>query len=225
VKLEYVFSNQALCRQALSHKSAGAENNERLEFLGDAILNWVIAEAVYLKFPHASEGEMSRLRAQLVRQESLADIARTLKIGEHLILGSGELKSGGYRRDSILSDALEALVAAIYLDSESMDACQRVVLAWFAGKLEKLSLDEESRDNKTLLQEWLQSRALSLPVYEVVEETGPDNARLFKVRCAIPTPRQSAVAEGGSKKQAEQKSAALVLAKLQDTLQQQKEKP
>jgi ribonuclease-3 len=225
VKLEYVFSNNALCRQALTHKSAGPENNERLEFMGDAIVNWIIAEAIYLKFPHASEGGMSRLRAQLVRQESLADIARTLNIGDELILGSGELKSGGYRRDSILSDALEALIAAIYLDSQSMEACKRVVLAWFAEKLDKLSLAEESRDSKTQLQECLQSRGYALPIYETIEETGPDNERLFKVRCSAVALQQDAIAEATSKKQAEQKSAALVLAKVLAKLDKQKVKP
>lgn len=223
MKLEYVFSSQTLFRQALVHKSAGVENNERLEFLGDAILNAIIAEAVYLKFPHANEGEMSRLRAQLVRQESLAEIARLLKLGEQLILGSGELKSGGHRRDSILSDAVEALIAAIYLDSGSVETCKAVVLTWFAVKLEGLSLTEESRDHKTQLQELLQARGLSLPNYVVVEETGPDNDRLFTVKCTVTSLQQQALAEAGSKKQAEQKSAALVLAKVQAMLQPQKQ--
>ena len=223
MKLDYVFTHTALLRQALAHKSAGAENNERLEFLGDAILNWVIAEAIYHKFPHANEGEMSRLRAQLVRQESLADIARSLKLGEQLILGSGELKSGGHRRDSILADALEALIAAIYQDSQSMETCRRIVLDWFASKLDNLSLVDESRDHKTQLQEWLQARGLALPTYEVVEESGPDNERLFKVKCRVAAMQQHAVAEAGSKKQAEQKSAALVLAQLQSTLSQKQQ--
>lgn len=225
MKLDYIFSNPALFRQALAHKSAGAENNERLEFLGDAILNWMIAEAVYHKFPRASEGEMSRLRAQLVRQESLADIARQLQLGEQLILGSGELKSGGHRRDSILADALEALIAAIYQDSQSMESCRRVVLGWFADKLDKLSLVEESRDHKTQLQELLQARGLALPSYDVVDETGPDNERLFKVKCQVSALQQQAVAAGSSKKQAEQKAAALVLDKVQTMLQKQKGKP
>jgi len=214
VKLGYTFSNPLLYQQALTHKSAGSKNNERLEFLGDAIVNWIIAHALYLKFPHASEGEMSRARAQLVRQESLAEVARALNLGERLILGSGELKSGGYRRDSILSDALEALIAAIYLDSGSIEICQQVVLAWFAEKLDGLSLDQEYRDYKTQLQEWLQSRHFSLPVYEVLEETGADNERLFRVKCMVAEMQESADAEGDSKKQAEQKAAALVLDKL-----------
>jgi len=218
VKLEYVFSDQALCQRAMVHKSAGSENNERLEFLGDAIVNWIIAEAIYLKFPQANEGDMSRLRAQLVRQESLAEIARSLNIGDDLVLGSGEMKSGGYRRDSILADALEALIAAIYLDCHDIATCKRVVLVWFAEKMEKLSLQEESRDCKTQLQECLQSRGYPLPVYETIEEVGPDNARLFKVKCTAVALQQSAIADGGSKKQAEQKSAALVLAKVQEKL-------
>ena len=214
MKLGYSFSNQLLYQQALTHKSAGSQNNERLEFLGDAIANWIIADLLYLKFPQASEGDMSRLRAQLVRQESLAEIARTLDLGEQLMLGSGELKSGGYRRDSILSDALEALIAAIYLDSGSVDVCKKEVLTWFAEKLDRLSLDQEYRDYKTQLQEWLQSRHFSLPVYEILEETGADNERLFKVKCTTTALKESATAEGDSKKQAEQKAAGLVLDKL-----------
>lgn len=214
MRLEYSFSNQALFQQALTHKSAGAKNNERLEFLGDAIVNCIVADLLYGKFPHATEGDMSRLRSQLVRQESLAGIARMLDLGERLILGSGELKSGGFRRDSILSDALEALVAAIYLDSGSIEICKKEVSAWFAGKLDTLSLGQEHRDYKTQLQEWLQSRRLSLPAYDVVEETGADNERLFKVKCTVAERGTSAVAEGDSKKQAEQKAAALVLGKL-----------
>ena len=211
MKLEYIFSNPTLSRRALTHKSIGSENNERLEFLGDSIVNCIIAEAIYLKFPQASEGEMSRLRAQLVRQETLADVARSLRLGDDLILGSGELKSGGHRRDSILSDALEALIAAVYLDSQSMETCKAVVLAWFAEKLEKLSLDDEHRDDKTRLQECMQARGLSLPIYEVIEETGADNARVFTVKCTVVALAESAIAKGDSKKQAEQKSAALVL--------------
>ena len=214
MKLEYAFSNQLLYKQALTHKSAGSANNERLEFLGDAIVNGIVAELLYHQFPRATEGEMSRLRAQLVRQESLAGIARALKLGDQLILGSGELKSGGYRRDSILSDALEALIAAIYLDSGSMDACKKEVSRWFAQRLDELSLDQEHRDCKTQLQEWLQSRQLALPTYEVVGETGADNERSFSVQCAVIGLGVSAVADGDSKKQAEQKAAALVLDKL-----------
>jgi len=214
VKLGYVFSSELLYQQALTHKSAGSGNNERLEFLGDAIVNWIIADLLYIKFPQATEGDLSRLRAQLVRQESLAGIARALNIGDHLILGSGELKSGGYRRDSILSDALEALIAAIYLDSGSIEICKKEVSVWFAEGLDKLSLEQDHRDYKTQLQEWLQSRHLSLPAYEIVQETGADNERSFSVRCVVVELDTNAVADGDSKKQAEQKAAALVLDKL-----------
>ncbi len=222
--LEYNFSDKTLFKRALTHKSAGTDNNERLEFLGDAIVNWIIAEALYLKFPEATEGDLSRLRAQLVKQASLADLARALCLGEQLILGSGELKSGGYRRDSILSDALEALIAAVYFDSGDINVCKKEVLRWFAEKLDKQSLDQEYRDYKTQLQEWLQSRHLPLPVYEVLEETGADNERLFKMSCAVKKLKVSVTAEGDSKKQAEQKAAALLLDKLLDqpTVKKQK---
>jgi len=215
VKPKYIFLDKALHQRAFTHKSAGVNNNERLEFLGDAIVNCIIAEAIYHKFPGASEGSMSRLRAQLVKQESLADIARELNLGEQLILGSGELKSGGYRRESILSDTLEALIAAIYLDSASMDACKQEVLFWFDDKIKKLSLDEEYRDFKTQLQEWLQSRKYPVPSYDVLEETGADNERMYKVRCSCQASKDIAIAEAGSKKQAEQNAAALLLTLLQ----------
>jgi ribonuclease-3 len=215
VKPGYHFSDQCLYQRALTHKSAGAGNNERLEFLGDAILNFIIAEAIYHRFPDASEGEMTRLRALLVRQESLADIARNLNLGEQLSLGSGEMKSGGHRRESILADALEALVAAIYLDSDrKLETCKNVVHTWFSDRLEQLSLGGDHRDNKTRLQEWLQARQLALPCYTVMEESGADNERVFKVQCLVADMKESVVAEGLSKKQAEQMAAGLLLEKI-----------
>jgi len=181
-----------------------------LEFLGDAIVKLMVAEEVFRKFPDASEGQLSRLRAELVRQESLADIARQLSLGEKLILGAGEMKSGARDRDSILSDALEALIAAIYLDSD-MNSCKQAVLSWFTDKLAGLSLEDEYKDAKTSLQEWLQARNMALPSYEVLNESGPDNQRTFRMRCRIEALQQEAIAEGASKKQAEFKVAEKLL--------------
>ena len=214
MKLEYTFFSPALFQQALRHKSAGSGNNERLEFLGDAIVNFIIADVLYHRFTHATEGQLSRLRSQLVKQESLADIARRLNLGEQLILGAGEMKSGGHRRESLLSDALEALIAAIYLDSDFI-TCKQVVLPWFAEKIEGLTLEEEYKDYKTQLQEWLQSRQRPLPIYKTVEETGADNNRHFIVQCEIKRCDQNFIGQGSSKKQAEQEAAASALAFLQ----------
>lgn len=202
MKLSYTFRNSSLQNRALTHRSAGPEHNERLEFLGDAILNLVVAEALYRHFPGVAEGLLSRLRAQLVCQQSLAGIARELELGEQLVLGSGEMKSGARRRDSILADALEALTAAIYLDSD-MEQCRQVVLPWFASRLYALSPEDEHKDPKTALQEWLQARNLPLPRYCVLDESGPDNQRLFRVSCDLVHVDARTVAEGNSKKQAE----------------------
>lgn len=212
MKLNYRFSEQSLLEQALTHRSANTRSsNERLEFLGDAIINNLVAEAVYKQFPVADEGQLSRLRARLVKQESLARIARTLELGDGLVLGPGEMKSGGHRRESILADALEALVAAIYLDSD-LPTCKQVVLAWFADGLAALSLQEEHRDYKTRLQEWLQARKRPLPVYELVAETGADNDRHFVVNCRVDRCAQEFCGNGASKKQAEQLAAEQALA-------------
>lgn len=213
LKIHYLFNQKKLQQQALTHRSAGAGNNERLEFLGDAIVNLIIAEVVYRQFPDSSEGQLSRLRAELVKQESLAEIARQLCLGEQLILGSGEMKSGARQRDSILSDALEALIAAIYLDSD-MDQCKKTVLSWFAEKLEGLSLEDEYKDAKTSLQEWLQGRNIPLPTYTLLEESGPDNQRTFRMCCRADTLRLEAIADGSSKKQAELKAAEQLLHQL-----------
>lgn len=214
MKLSYCFTDPALHRQALTHRSAAAVNNERLEFLGDALLNGLIAEAVFREFPEATEGEMSRLRAALVRQESLAAIARELQLGEQLVLGPGELKSGGHRRDSILADALEALVAAIYLDS-NLEVCRTTVMPWFASKLAVLSPAGEQRDAKTRLQEWLQSRRKALPAYDLVNESGAGHERAFTVMCRVPAYALEALGEGSSRKQAEQLAASGIIGLLE----------
>ena len=205
------FADAGLLRQALSHRSAGSPHNERLEFLGDALLNQMIAEALYLRWPKADEGALTRARAELVRESALAGIARQLKLGEHLVLGPGEMKTGGHRRDSILADALEAVVAAIHLDA-GFEACRSAVLPWFAPLIAALPApDKVGKDAKTRLQEWLQARQRSLPVYSLLEEGGDDHARTFKVSCMLDEPILMTEGEGGSRRAAEQQAADAAL--------------
>ena len=211
--LGYEFRDPELLRQALTHRSAGGRNNERLEFLGDAILGFVIAEALYVHLPEASEGELSRMRASLVKRETLAEVARGLGLGDHLELGSGELKSGGFRRDSTLADALEAIFGAIYLDSD-FPACKARILHLFAARLEALPSAAALKDPKTRLQEYLQSRRISLPDYEVLESRGKDHSREFVVLCRVEELGILHRAHGSSRRRAEQEAAAGVLEKL-----------
>jgi len=213
LKLDYSFKIEQLKTQALTHKSAGKDNNERLEFLGDSLVNLFIAEAVYTAFPDASEGQLSRLRSSMVKKETLADVARELSLGAALQLGSGELKSGGFRRDSILADALESLIAAIYLDSD-FETCRKEVLRWFEAKLKTLSLEAEQKDNKTRLQEYLQSQGKSLPLYELSEAVGKDHDRAFVVQCKIEGVSVQLLGKGSSKKAAEQDAAWQALCNL-----------
>jgi len=211
-QLSYRFNDPALAELALTHRSAGKPNNERMEFLGDALLGVVIAEMLYETHPNASEGELSRLRAQLVNGQTLATIARELELGDRLKLGSGELKSGGFRRDSILADALEAMLAAVYLDG-GFAACREVVRSLFQERV--ASIPRSSKDAKTRLQEWLQARGLPLPLYELKEAHGEDHAKTFDVFCAIAEPRPiGAEGHGGSRRAAEQDAAETVLRQL-----------
>ena len=201
------FADAALLRQALTHRSAGSPHNERLEFLGDALLNLVVAEQLYTRWPGADEGAMTRARAELVRESSLARIARELGVGEHLVLGPGEMKSGGHRRDSILADAVEAMIAACYLDA-GFDACRALVLSWFLPLLEALPPPNRvGKDPKTRLQEWLQARRLPVPEYAVVGTQGEAHAQQFAVECRIPALGVTAHGEGGSRRAAEQDAA------------------
>jgi ribonuclease-3 len=213
--LGYTFAEPQLLRQALTHRSAGSRNNERLEFLGDAILGCVIAEELYGRYPRAREGELSRLRATLVRRESLAEIALVLELGSYLKLGSGERKSGGHQRDSILADALEALFGAIYLDS-GFRATRSCILALFADKLESLSGAASLKDAKTRLQEHLQALRKPLPEYTVTDISGEAHAQSFRVACAVPDiDVEPSLGEGSSRRQAEQVAAARMLALLE----------
>jgi ribonuclease-3 len=213
LKLDYRFRDPQLAALALRHRSVGRPNNERLEFLGDALLGAIVAQMLYEAHPHASEGELSRLRAQLVNGPALAVMARELELGDDLQLGPGELKSGGFRRDSILADAFEALLAAVYLDG-GFEACQTLVRGLFASKV--AALTRSCKDAKTRLQEWLQARALPLPSYELIASHGREHAKVFEVRCALTEPLPLyAEAIGGSRRQAEQDAAESVLAQLQ----------
>ena len=204
--LRYEFDDPGLLTRALTHRSARGRNNERLEYLGDAILDFVISEAVYRQRPEADEGDLSRLRSALVKDATLASIAADLGIGEHLILGSGERKTGGHRRRSILADALEALFGAVYLDA-GFDVTKALIERIFAERLESLPDAAELRDPKTRLQEWLQARKLALPVYDVVEVTGQDHKQRFSVSCTVKELSQSTSGEASSRRDAEQQAA------------------
>lgn len=209
----HAFADPSLLHQALTHRSAGAPHNERLEFLGDAVLGVIVSDALYARWPKADEGSLTRARAELVRESSLAAVARELDLGPRLVLGAGELKSGGHRRDSILSDALEAVFAAVYLDA-GLDTCRDVVLPLFEKTFVALAGGRVAKDAKTRLQEWLQGRQRPLPVYELVSESGDDHAKLFLARCTTLDPPLAADGEGTSRRNAEQVAAAALLDKL-----------
>ena len=211
--LQYRFSDVDLLGQALTHRSAAGNNNERLEFLGDAILDFVISDALFKARPDATEGDLSRLRSSLVKDTALADIATELGMGLHLVLGGGERKTGGHRRESILADALEAIFAAIYLDG-GYDSARRVIEHVYATRLETLPNAAELRDPKTRLQEWLQARQMSLPSYELESVTGEEHRQRFEVSCAVSG--VSTVTSGASttRRKAEQKAATKMLAAL-----------
>lgn len=212
MELPYHFRDPSLAALALTHRSAGKPNNERMEFLGDALLGAIVAEMLFETHPKAAEGEMSRLRAQLVNGQALATVARELELGDRLKLGSGELKSGGFRRDSILADAFEALMAAVYLDG-GFDACRSVVRSLFAERV--AALPRSSKDAKTRLQEWLQAQGWPLPQYELVATEGEEHARIFEVNCVIAQPLAVAASgRGSSRRLAEQDAAEVVLVRL-----------
>lgn len=213
-KLQYRFVDNELLASALTHRSFGANNNERLEFLGDSILNLVIAETLYFKFPRAPEGDLSRLRAALVKGDTLAEVALELDLGAYLSLGEGELKSGGCRRPSILADTVEAIIGAIYLDA-SMDTAKSAVLQWFSERLQNITLVSSEKDPKTLLQEWLQARKRPLPHYDVVNVEGESHSQLFTVKCEVKAHATPTVATANSRKNAEKEAASLMLDKLE----------
>lgn len=213
--LGHTFLDPAWLELALTHRSvSGSRNNERLEFLGDSILNFVIADFLFQLFPAEKEGRLSRLRASLVKQDTLASVARDLRLGDYLRLGPGELKSGGFRRESTLADTVEALLGAIYKDCGDMVHCAACVKAWFGERL--LLVDQESavKDSKSQLQEFLQSRRLALPVYTVTSIDGEAHNQFFVVSCVVPGLQSPTQGQGPSRRHAEQEAAARALEQL-----------
>ncbi len=208
--LGYRFEDPRLLDEALTHRSAAGQSNERLEFLGDAVLDFVISHAVYTRRPDAPEGDLSRLRASLVNDRALAELAGELGIGEHLQLGSGEKKTGGHRRSSILADALEALFGAVYLD-RGFAAAEQLIREVYAGRLAALPDSESLKDPKTRLQERLQADGLPLPDYAVTDVSGKPHRRRFAVVCRVPALELERAGEGGSRRAAEQAAATALL--------------
>lgn len=207
--LGYDFHQPALLRQALTHRSHSVPNNERLEFLGDSVLNFVVALRLYDSFPKLSEGELSRLRANLVNQASLFEVADKLHIGDFIAFGEGELKSGGFRRPSILADALEAVFGAVFLDG-GFGAAENLVGNLFADKIAALDPKAVAKDAKTQLQEWLQGRKIALPAYNVSNIRGEAHDQTFCVECSVASMHVKASGEGASRRAAEQAAAAKV---------------
>jgi ribonuclease-3 len=212
-KINYQFKNIALLKQALTHRSAGATNNERLEFLGDSILGVVISHALYAKFPKVDEGKLSRLRSHLVRGKTLAILGAELNLEQHLILGVGELKSGGFKRESIQADAVEAILGAVFLDSNFNQASQ-VILHLFKTLLENINPDDSLKDAKTRLQEFLQKRQFLLPKYELIQTHGKDHNAIFIVRCTLESQKIQVEQSAKSIKRAEQACALILLDRL-----------
>jgi len=211
--LNYQFRNNGLLKEALTHRSANSKNNERLEFLGDSILNFVIAANLFERYPDSAEGDLSRLRASLVNKEGLHDVSKLLKLGEYLILGSGELKSGGYRRNSILADTVEAIFGAVYLDG-GFDKCRELILKLYDDLIENIPDADDLKDPKTRLQELLQSRQFSIPNYTVIEVTGQAHNQQFKVQCEIEELDLMTEGVASNRRKAEQKSAEAVISQV-----------
>ncbi|MBD2826055.1 ribonuclease III [Xenorhabdus szentirmaii] len=213
-KLGYTFTQYDLLLQALTHRSASSKHNERLEFLGDSILSFVIANALYHRFPRVDEGDMSRMRATLVRGNTLAELAREFELGECLRLGPGELKSGGHRRESILADSIEALIGAIFLDSD-IQTIERIILSWYETRLNEISPGDKQKDPKTRLQEYLQGRHLPLPTYLVVQVRGEAHDQEFTIHCQVSGFEQPVRGVGSSRRKAEQAAAEQALKQLE----------
>ena len=219
-RLNYQFLDVQLLKLALTHSSVSAKrNNERLEFLGDSILGLAVSELLYHRYPHLAEGPLSRMRAHLVQKKTLAALARELGVPDCLFLGPGELKSGGFERDSILADALEAIIGAIYLE-QGYELTKSFVLTWLDSRLSQLDVSaapvDAHKDPKTRLQEWLQARKIALPSYQVIRTSGEAHQRTFVVRCELDALGLAYEADGSSRKQAEQSAAGYLLAKVQD---------
>jgi len=213
-QIDYQFNDPELLIQALTHRSAKGVHNERLEFLGDSILGFVIAEALYQQFPKHSEGDLTRMRSSIVRGVTLAKLAQDFKLGEYLILGPGEMKSGGHRRESILEDAIEAIIGAVYLDSD-IDTVKALILSWFDNHLKTIKPGVQ-KDPKTRLQELLQGKKIALPQYEVIDIQGKSHNQTFTVKCTTDILSDEVITKGTSRRKAEQAAAELVLKRLQN---------
>ncbi|ASQ46591.1 ribonuclease III [Legionella clemsonensis] len=212
-RLGYQFKNPALLKQALTHCSAGSLNNERYEFLGDSILSFIIAHALFLEFPEQTEGQLSRLRAFLVKGETLAEIATEIELGDYLFLGQGELKSGGFRRASILADALEAVIAAVFLDG-GVEASKELVIHLYRSRLEDETLHDNLKDAKTQLQEYLQAHKKPLPEYSLLKVEGEEHEQVFYVNCKVSGIKKLTVGQGSNRRKAEQDAAKQLLQEL-----------
>lgn len=215
-QLDYRFNNPDLLQQALTHRSAGARNNERLEFLGDAFLGMRVAERLYQQHPEADEGSLSRMRAHLVKRETLAKVGRELSLGDWLQLGPGELRTGGHSRTSTLADAVEAIIAAVYLDG-GVGAAEDLVDRLLASRLAGASPARHGKDPKTRLQEWLQGRRYALPSYTVLAVSGDAHDQSFQVACELPDLELRSEGVGGSRRKAEQQAANHMLEQLGET--------
>jgi len=209
-RLNYQFKNVAYLKQALTHCSVGSENYERFEFLGDSILSFVIANELFHRFPMQSEGQLSRLRSFLVRGEMLVELAKEIDIGDFLFLGQGELKSGGFRRASILSDAMEAVFAAIFLDG-GIESSKEVILRLYHSRLEDPNLNDCLKDAKTQLQEYLQAEKIALPEYTLTKVEGDEHNQIFYITCAVNGAKQKTFGQGSNRRKAEQLAAKLML--------------
>jgi ribonuclease-3 len=213
--LNYQFNDNSLLELALTHRSFQGKNNERLEFLGDSILNFIIAELLFKKFNLLPEGDLSRLRSQLVKSETLSEIGILLKLGDYLILGEGELKSSGWRRPSILADSVEAIIGAVFIDG-GIGAASCLILDWFKSRIDLINPDNIEKDSKSVLQELLQAKKISLPDYNIVSIEGEAHCQHFRVSCSIPKLGLSIEGEGSSRKIAEQVAAEEILKKLKN---------
>lgn len=210
VKLNYTFQDPKFLKVALTHRSKGGDHNERLEFLGDAVVNFVIADILYQLFPKATEGDLSRWRASLVNRDTLAELALEFELGQYLFLGPGELRSGGNKRHSILSCAMEAIIGAVYMDG-GFDVARAKILEWYDPLLQSLSTAASHKDPKTLLQEYLQSRRLALPLYHVAEVSGEAHQQIFTVTCRVEGLEEYSQGTGTSRRRAEQDAAQAML--------------
>ncbi|ERM59861.1 MULTISPECIES: ribonuclease III [Vibrio] len=212
-KIGYQFNDADLIHLALTHRSAAGKHNERLEFLGDSILSFVIADDLYHRFPKVNEGDMSRMRATLVRGHTLAELGREFELGDYLKLGPGELKSGGFRRDSILADAVEAIIGAVYLDSDT-EVVRGIILSWYQSRLDAIQPGVSQKDPKTRLQEFLQGRRNPLPVYTVTNIKGEAHNQEFTVECEVAGVDKPVIGKGTSRRKAEQAAAETALEQL-----------